>query len=107
METLKHLGKLWGKTVISFIKHPIISGKKYIKDFKEADLKGKLKQLGLTAVCLFLCYYVLYLCIFLIVVFALLGQGAYGGVEEAFYKKFGRKPYSYWEAVEARDDGWI
>lgn len=107
METIKYWVKLWGKTVISFVKHPILSGKKYIKDFKEADFKGKVKQLALTAVCLFACYYAFVFACFLLIVFALFGQAGYSGIEEAFRQKFGREPYSYWEAVDARDQGWI
>lgn len=107
METIKHLFKLWGRTVISFVKHPILSGKKYIKDFKEADAKGKVKQIALTVACLFACYYAFVIACCLLLVFALIGGANYSGLEEAFYRKFGRQPYSYWEAVEARDQGWI
>lgn len=107
METIKHWIKIWGRTVITFVKHPILSFKKYIKDFKKADFTGKMKQLGLTIACLVACYYAFVIACCLLLVFALVGGANYSGVEEAFYRKFGRRPYSYWEAVEARDDGWI
>lgn len=107
METIKHWIKLWGKTVISFVKHPVLSGKKYIKDFKKADFSGKIKQLVLTVVCLVACYYAFVIACCLLVVFALLGQARYGGVEQAFYRRFGRKPYTYGEACDARDQGLI
>lgn len=47
INTIKSWGQLWVETAKTLIRHPILTTKGFIVDFLAADIKGKLKKVGL------------------------------------------------------------
>lgn len=47
IKTIKSWGQLWIETAKTLFRHPILTIKGFIVDFLAADIKGKLKKIGL------------------------------------------------------------
>ncbi|MDD3218654.1 MAG: hypothetical protein PHC41_08075 [Lachnospiraceae bacterium] len=103
-ETTKGI-KFWWKylcgNVKNFCKHPKQYVKGYIEDFKEADTKGKIKKVLLTALGVFIVYRLIIIAVilfvFMIIIGSYFGQSDAEYFSKLFYDKHGRWPESDYE----------
>lgn len=56
MEKIKYWFGVWKSTAKLFFKHPIFTTRQFLKDFMEADIKGKLKKIVLAILFFYISY---------------------------------------------------
>lgn len=90
----------WGyfcRNVKAFFRHPIQYIKGYIKDFKEADMNGKIKKILLTILGLYVFYRMIILVFAVLLVAGMVGSSDYYVLAGQFFDKHGREPENDYE----------
>lgn len=85
--TIKSWGQLWIETAKTLIRHPILTTKGFIVDFLAADIKGKLKKVGLLIAFIIGLRIAVFIVMFAICLILVLGMvdGSYEAHPERYY----------------------
>jgi len=86
-----------GTNIKGLFKHPILYFKAWIKDFKENDLKGKIKKIFLTILGIYVCYEAVAWIICIIIVLGLVGGADHEVLRGRFVDNHGREPDNDYE----------
>jgi len=89
--------KILGANVRAFFKHPIQYIKEWVKDFKESNLKGKIKKIIMTSLGIYVCYYAIAFVICIVIVLGMVGGCDYEILKGRFYDNHGREPENDYE----------